>query len=124
MSYDELVRKVLERVKPGDTWYSPRGGRKEIRLLDSNGKLRYYQGPNKASISLPLTEVYEILRTFSGKEISSTDLRRTMPRIFDSKKSGHSCNCYAFFRLLKEIGLVANINGEGIRGNPYRVEVP
>ena len=71
----------------------------------------------------PVT-LYAAYTTFRGKTVSSTDLREYAPQVFDSKRSGHSCNCTLLFMVLKMIGAITTIEGKGVRGNPFRVTIP
>ena len=126
MAYAEFVELVRNKVQPGDVWVSTQYGIQTIIGLNSRRDLCYQQGdgPSPSKISLSLSDVYTILNRFSGEKISSNDLKTERPGTFDSMKKGHSCNCYAFFRLLKEIGIIRVIVGKGVRGSPYSSRLP
>jgi hypothetical protein len=43
--------------------------------------------------------------------------------VFPNPAGGHSCNCTMLFILLKAIGAVDRIQGEGVRGDPFWVTI-
>ncbi len=95
-------------------------GRGNTIIENYNDNKICYRRKN-SNIYIELLSLYDAYVDFSGKKVSSTDLRQYAPKIFNSKKDGHSCNCTFFFQILKEIGVVNKIMGEGKRGNPFYI---
>ncbi len=89
----------------------------------SEGHASYKRG--RSTISVAFADLHDAYSRFRGEEVTSTDLREFRPSVFDSaaRPAGHSCNCTFLFRLLEGLRLSSQINGSGVRGNPYSVEV-
>jgi hypothetical protein len=67
--------------------------------------------------------MFDAYARFKGGQMSSSDLKKIKPAVFDSqaRPAGHSCNCTFLFMVLKEIGLITRIQGNGVSGNPFFV---
>ena len=72
---------------------------------------------------VPIRDLYATYRAFGGQAVSSADLRHFAPRVFDSKRGGHSCNCTVFFMALRAMRLVDRIEGAGRPGDPFWVDL-
>jgi hypothetical protein len=120
MDFDAFSRLMHITVTPGTVFPNPGGGSSE--LIDfSSGSLIYRRGNSRIYVSL--RDLYNAYAHFRGSNVSSTDLRQYRPSVFDSVAGGHSRNCTMLFILLKAIGAVDRIQGEGVRGNPFWVTI-
>jgi hypothetical protein len=51
-------------------------------------------------------------------------LKKFRPTVFDSSQNGHSCNCTFLFIIFSKLNLLeGNIEGRGVRGDPFYVEI-
>jgi hypothetical protein len=118
MKYQEFYLRTTSTLSKGKILQNPGGGRTTItRYTDTH---MVYRRRN-SEIRVSMRDLYTAYRTFSGKEVSSTDLREYMPKVYS--KSGHPCNCTLLFMVFKAIGVVTMIEGEGKRGSPFRVTI-
>lgn len=121
MKYQEFYLQTISKLPVGTTLQNPGGGTSKITKY-TNTHMVYKRG--RSDIRVSMADLHAAYRTFLGKTVSSTDLREYAPRVFDSKRSGHSCNCTLLFMVLDEIGIVSTIDGDGKSGNPFRVTIP
>jgi hypothetical protein len=79
----------------------------------------------KSYISITFKTMYDVYKDFQGKKCSSNDLKRYDPEVFDSnaRPAGHSCNCTFLFRIFEALGIVTEIEGGGVRGDPFYVHI-
>ena len=89
----------------------------------SHNRIRYRRG--SSTITVSLSDFYEAMLHYSGRRVTSVDLRRFRPNVFDSqaRPAGHSCNVSVLFTILLLIGLAEELEGRGVRGDPYSVFV-
>lgn len=87
----------------------------------SKHNLVYRRG--NSGITVSLLNFHEAYMHFRGKCASSSDLREFNPSVFDSKASGHSCNCTTLFLILNQLNLCGAIEGRGVRGDPFRAQI-
>jgi hypothetical protein len=100
---------------------NPGGGTSTImRYSETNV---YYKRANSA-ITVSLEALYNAYMKFKGMRVSSKDLRNYAPHTFDSKHSGHSYNCTFLFSILKLLGVIDTILGEGKAHHPFYVVIP
>jgi hypothetical protein len=123
MDFDQFKHEIRARIQVGTIFDNPRKGTSVITSVSDNG-ISYLRG--KATIYVSFQDLFEALQHFSGSRVSSTDLKSYKPSVFDSKGTnpGHSCNCTFLFMVLKKIGIPLEIGGQGIKGDPYFVEIP
>jgi len=114
-----LVR-VKETLKVGDVFENPGGGISTIKIITDN-KIYYIRG--SSTLSLDISAIEGIYDRFKGSICSTSDLKVYNPKIFDSKASGHSCNCTFLFTILKRLGIAGNIMGEGKRNSPFYIDI-
>jgi type IV secretory pathway TraG/TraD family ATPase VirD4 len=69
--------------------------------------------------------LFDAYALYRGRRVSTTELRAFRPVVFDSaaRPAGHSCNCTIFFLLLERMGVVEGIQGKGVCGNPFYVDI-
>ncbi len=96
-------------------------GTSKIEVYSSDG-IKYKRG--NSTITLKFNSIYDVWSNFENQDVSSIDLRKFAPRVFDSSKSGHSCNCTFLFMILKESGVINEIKGNGVAGSPYYIHLP
>ena len=124
MTETEFTQALQRTFSPGDRFPNPGGGETGIVRLDTD-RLVYRRGHSE--IRVRVRDLYRAYVHFRGRMMSSSDLRRFAPSVFDSApargRRGHSCNCTVLFHLLGALGLAGPIEGAGVVGNPYFVAV-
>ena len=63
-----------------------------------------------------LADIYQAYSKHRGTEVSTNDVKA----IFKSKP----CHRIFFFLVLQELGLINDIQGRGVAGDPYWVSIP
>lgn len=123
MTHDEFDAKFREMIPAGTVIQNPGGGVSEV-LSNRNGVVSYRRG--SSTISVSTKSLFDAFAEFRGKRMSSTELKSCWPSVFDStaRPAGHSCNATFLFLALEKMGIVHEIRGKGVRGNPFLVEVP
>jgi hypothetical protein len=123
MNLDQFKHEVGKNLHVGMVLKNPGNGTSKITSLSERG-ISYIRGQNK--IYVPFQDLFDTLNYFKGETVTSSDLKTYRPSVFDSKamKPGHSCNCTFFFLVLIQLGIASNINGRGVRGNPFFVSIP
>ena len=119
----ETFKATLQSVVPvGTVLQNPGGGTSEI-LTVSDEVISYRRG--NSIIYVSLQNLFDAYWNFRGRAMSSTELRIFRPSVFDSsaRPAGHSCNCTFLFLVLQRLGVVNAIEGKGISGNPFFVNV-
>jgi hypothetical protein len=99
---------------------NPGGGTSEI-VKATDEEISYVRG--NSTISIAIEDMFSAFRAFEHRRVSSSDLRRFAPAVFDSdaRPAGHSCNCTFLFTLLRSAGLAGELEGTGVRGRPFAV---
>lgn len=120
MENDEFVLLATTTVPVRTTLNNPKKGTTEI-IRYNFGNLCYRR--KNSLMYVNLTHFAEAYNNFQGRPVSTTDLRNYKPNVFDSRHNGHSCNCTVFFLFLKEMGLTDIIEGNGVKNDPFRVEI-
>jgi hypothetical protein len=121
MTYDEFFSKVKSNLSIGKVLLNPGGGTSKILSFTENN-VTYQRG--KSPIPISIKTLYELYEKYSGTTVSSTDLKEYLPKVFDSKHNGHSCNCTFFFMVMKEMGVIQRIRGDGKAHHPFYVDLP
>ena len=121
MDYLDFHHRLVAALPPGTILQNPGGGTTEILNYTASDNLVYLRGRTRIYVSI--RELFVAYQLFQGQMVSSADLRDFAPKIFDSKQSGHSCNCTVLFMVLRAMGLVDRIEGRGVAGYPYRVNL-
>lgn len=122
MDLNAFVAGIRHAFPVGTVIDNPGGGISTI-IGFSDTHVSYKRG--RSSILVDFVDLHDAYSRFRGEEVSSTDLRKFRPSVFDSaaRPAGHSCNCTFLFRLLEELKLSGPMRGSGVRGNPYSVKV-
>lgn len=121
MDYQSFTNKFEKAVPVGAVMDNPGGGISEIMSYPGN-QISYLRGNSRIYVSLQ--DLFDAYDHFKGGQVSTTDLKAFNPAVFDSSKNGHSCNCTFLFLALQRMGIAGGIQGEGVRGSPYSVEIP
>jgi hypothetical protein len=118
VEYDEFVISMKEALIPGTEFENPGGGTSLIESLSEQG-VKYRRG--NSSISVLFEDLFAAFEEFSGRIATSTDLKQFLPSVFDSssRPAGHDCNCTFLFLALNAIGQASEIQGRGVKGNPF-----
>ena len=118
MTYVEFSQMIKQNVPPGIIIKNPKKGTtKIIKYVDE--KLVYQRG--KLKIYVSLGDFFKSYVEFLETQVSSTELRKFQPKVYDVESNGHPCNCTVLFLILQRSGLVDDIHGKGVRGDPYWV---
>jgi hypothetical protein len=123
MEYATFKTSFEQAVPAGTVLPNPGGGTSSV-LSYSFDHVYYRRGNSKIRASV--RDFYLAYEKYSGRNLSSSDLREFNPSVFDSqaRPAGHSCNCTFLFLALERMGLVAAIHGSGVRGSPFNVDLP
>ncbi len=122
MNFEQFVTAVQDSLAVGTVFNNPGGG--SSKIFDcTRDRVSYVRGSSSFSVSV--VDLYSAYSSFAGQRVSSSDLKSFAPSVFDSaaRPAGHSCNCTFFFRVLQRLNLAGEIEGGGVRGNPYSVIV-
>lgn len=106
-------------LSEGYCFANPGGGTSRIERITRTA-ITYRRG--KSPITVRWSGLYRAYSHFKGKRVSSTDLRKFAPAVFDSnaRPAGHSCNCTFFFHLIEKMGLAeGGLRGRGVNGDPF-----
>jgi len=121
LTKEQFIEQLINAVPEGTVFDNPSGGTSTMIKIGED-KLSYLRG--KSRIYLPYSAMFDAVRMFLGKTMTSSDLKQHQPEIFDSLHHGHSCNCTTLFMILEQMGLIdGGIQGEGRRGSPYFVVI-
>lgn len=121
MEYHEFYQRLIRVFPVGASIANPGGGDTTIVSYTST-QMAYKRG--KSIMRVSIVDLYDTYQKYRGKTVTTNDLRGYAPHIYDSKESGHSCNCTVLFMALKAMGIVTRIRGEGAAGNPFWVAIP
>ena len=119
MTRQDFINACGQALPVGYEFENPKRGTSRILNIDTSA-VSYRRGVS--TIRVRLTDLYEAYNHFKGQRVSSTDLSHFAPSVFDSnaRPAGHSCNCIFLFHLLQKLNLAeGNLEGNGVRGNPY-----
>jgi hypothetical protein len=122
MDFEAFKTQIQDSIPPGTTFENPGGGVSTI-MSYADEKLSYVRGDS--TIYIAFRDLFDAYSNYKGQKVSSTELKRFAPSVFDSeaRPSGHSCNCTLFLMILQKLKLAGDIGGNGVRGNPFFVEI-
>jgi hypothetical protein len=122
-NFELFLINFRKKICTGKIYNNPGGGTSEIVSIADSNEITYKR--KNSLISINIYEIYGVYKLFYGKKCSSSDLKKYKPHIFDSnaRPAGHSCNCTFLFMVLEELNLVNKIYGEGVKGNPFFVNI-
>lgn len=119
MTEVEFIDAASRTLPEGYRFANPGGGISRIERINRES-VTYRRG--NSPITVRLTNLYKAYKHFRGKEVSSSDLRRFAPAVFNSqaRPAGHSCNCTFFFHLVEKMGSAeGGLRGRGVNGDPF-----
>ena len=122
MTLLEFVKALKASVPVGSVLDNPGGGTSKI-VGYSQSSVTYRRG--KSTIRVSYESLFRAYSAFSGRQVSSSELKLFAPSVFDSaaRPAGHSCNATFLFLLLGELGIASAIAGRGVKGDPYFVAI-
>ena len=123
MNVREFVERARAAFPVGHDLVNLGGGTTRIENHDAR-QVVYRRG--NSAIRVSWTALHASYARFAGGRMSSRELRKFRPEVFDSsaRSAGHSCNCTFLLQLLVAMGVVGGgIEGRGVRGDPYLVTV-
>ena len=85
--------------------------------------ITYRRGQSRFKVKL--NDLYDATEHFSGCRVNTSDVKKFRPEVFDSKArpAGHDCNVSLLFMLLLRLEIAHELQGRGVRGDPYSVFV-
>lgn len=118
MNKEEFTNKLLQSVKVGDVFDNPGGGTSKIEKI-GDGKITYARGKYIGNIKIDIDVMYNTLVHFPNG-FSSNDLKP-----FHKQFRNHSCNCTFLMMMLKEMGIVKQIEGRRLKPQdlPFGVKI-
>ena len=118
MKLDQFKDQIKKTTPVGTVLENPGGGTSEITQY-SDHNIYYIRG--SSTISVSFDDLFSAYSNFKGQRVSSSELRTYAPAIFDSaaRPAGHSCNCTFLLLILERMKLVDEIEGSGVRGDPF-----
>lgn len=123
MDTEEFVGRARAAVPAGIVF--PNLGAGTTRIVRHDARHVVYQRGG-STIDISWDWLYEAYAHFSGRRMSSSQLREFRPEVFDSsvRPAGHSCNCTFLLQLLVRMGVVQRgVEGRGVRGDPFAVTI-
>ncbi len=122
MNFEAFKTKTRNAIPIGTAFRNPGGGTSVVQAV-SDTEVSYRRG--NSTIHVSLRALFDAYWHFRGGRVFSTDLQRFAPSVFDSnaRPAGHSCNCTFLFLLLQRLGVINQIQGDGVRGHPYFVDI-
>ena len=120
MDFHEFKQR-MHTSSPVETVLKNPGGGTSIILSYSLDGVSYKRG--NSTIYVSIRDLFDGYTRVKTGHLSSNDLKIANPSVFDSqaRPAGHSCNCTFLFMALQEMGIVTQIYGRGVRGNPFYV---
>ncbi len=122
MNIYEFENQVKKSFPVGLSVDNPGGGTSKISGYTKD-KISYIRGASRMYVALK--DLYDAYSNFKGQRVTSRELKEFAPHIFDSsaRPAGHSCNCTLLFLILNKLTLSSKIQGRGVRGNPFYVNI-
>ena len=123
MTRQEFIHAARQAFPSGYEFDNPGGGTTRILSVDAIG-IAYRRGNSR--ISVQFADLYSAYERFKGRQVSSTDLRRFSPSVFDSnaRPADHSCNCTFLFHVLQRLAVTDGpLEGRGVRGDPFSISI-
>jgi hypothetical protein len=120
MDIQAFIVRIRETVEVDEVWPNPGGKTSTIVRLGDN-VIVYRRG--NTNISVNYEDLHAVLSKYAGEFVTSSEVRDWRPDVFDSSAGGHSCNRTFLFLLLKKLGVVKRIDGSGVRGDPFGVQL-
>lgn len=118
---DNMYIIIASYLHEGDVLVNPTRGNSTICMLTPE-EIRYKRG--QAVIRFAMSNIQAAYSYFKGRQVSSVELKDWGPKIFDSNRSGHSCNATFFMQLMTACGLTAGgIQGRGTAHHPYFIQL-
>ncbi|WP_228351015.1 hypothetical protein [Limnobaculum allomyrinae] len=122
MGLHNFISDIKSKFPVNTVMKNPKKGTSTI-INYNDKKITYVRGKSKMMVSF--SDLYETYSHFRGMSVSSSDLRKFKPSVFNSnaRPAGHSCNCTFLFLILENMNMSTNIVGKGTCGNPYSVTI-
>jgi len=122
MTLNEFIRNIKQIFPKGTVLKNPGRGTSEVTGFTEE-KISYVRGSSKMYVGFE--DLFRAYSKFKGQYVTSSDLKTYAPHIFDSsaRPAGHSCNCTFLFLLLGRMNLAGDIQGAGVRGNPFGIRI-
>lgn len=90
-------------------------------LKASEDAIIYRRGRSRFRVKL--SDLFDATEHCRGRRVTASEVRAFRPGVFDShaRPAGHSCNIGLLFSLLMLLGIAQELQGRGVRSDPYSV---
>ena len=120
MIKEQFVSLLENSIKEEDILKNPGKGTSIIKEIKDD---RVYYIRGKSTMNIKYDDMYDAYNMFKGKNCSTVDMKEYRPEIFDSRSNGHNCHITLIFMILIKMGLVEQIDGKGVRNNPFYCKI-
>lgn len=121
MNQKQFMDLITKNIVVNRSFNNPSGkGITQIKVNDGK-TITYQRGHSR--ISITILELWNVYQKFLNNTISTRDLKKYKPYIYNSNNKGHSCNSTALFLIFQNIGIISKINGRGVKGDPFWIEL-
>lgn len=123
MELEVFIGRATALMPLGHSFENPGGG--TSRIVKNDGRKVCYKR-RSSPIYVRWRDLHTAYMRFAGRRVSSSDLRKAMPSVFDplARPAGHSCNCTFLFHVLANLSLTeGDLEGRGVVGDPYAVRL-
>lgn len=122
MEFEDFVNAINSALLRGMDFDNPGGGTSLIESI-TDQVITYKRG--NSNISVSLEDLYSAFLRFRGRQTTTSELKKFSPSVFDSaaRPAGHSCNCTFLFQVLNAIGHAGEIEGSGVKGDPFSARI-
>jgi hypothetical protein len=121
MEYEKFFDAIKHALPPGTVLKNPGKGSSTIEPY-TDTQMVYKRGDS--TIYVEMRAFHDAYMKFSGKRVTSNDLKIYNPEVFDVDSNGHSCNCTMLFMTLRALRIALTIKGTGKRGDHFWITIP
>ncbi len=123
MNEIEFSKSLRERLRQGLVMKNPGKGVSTVVSCDET-RVKYRRGVGKKPFYVNIGDLWDAYERFTGKSITTNDLKDFRPAVFDGGAGGHGCHATFFMQVLREMEIVESFTGSGVRGSPFGVAIP
>lgn len=90
MEYQQFFDEIKQKLPPSTVLKNPGRGTSTVKSYTET-QMVYKRG--NSIIYFEVRAFHDAYIEFSGKKVTTNDLKGYKPKVFDVKSNGHSCNC-------------------------------
>lgn len=121
MNFDTFAELLRKSLPEGLVLDNPGGGTSTVMWCDKE-RVCYRRG--NARLYVGIRSLHEAYLRFSGRDVTTKQLREYDPPLYDPGHNGHSCHCTFFFVALWRMGVVEEIWKRGHPRPLFGVSLP